>query len=382
MDGSRGHWPWSLLDESSRQVVNLKSVGHMTDPISLSSQSSFGYQASSTTVQPKDIGRPLAIADISELRNRLVEQINYLATRLANDAACPCSFTGIASPLSDPSPSNGDYTSFRQDLQRIIQGDAQGNVHEEELQHALTVHALRQLESDRGSTGPSVRYQEIFNQAIGSGQPPLQAEDAVKFALQQIVDEGLVAQSDAEKINAVTFRAAQLDSNLDALYDNRGSANDPTIAVQQIDKAFETAFATLQAIEQGEVAVTSRPLAMPSNPNSAAVALGMSSTTARDYNGFLWKPISDSDGKLVVLLPPSLTGSVASASIYQTLNDGSAVKVEDGRFAGDSHNGGRAHFRFSKPGSAYAAGVEIIATLNDGSSVSFSIANPGSRNES
>lgn len=59
--------------------------------------------------------------------------------------------------------------------------------------------------------------------------------------------------------------------------------------------------------------------------------------------GFLWKPISDSTGKLAVLVPERTRSSCI-------------VNGESGAWGGIG-NGSRAHYRFSKPGGAYPDGV-------------------------
>lgn len=97
-------------------------------------------------------------------------------------------------------------------------------------------------------------------------------------------------------------------------------------------------------------------------------------------NGFLWKPVSESDGKLVVLLPQSITGRVKSASIHTSLPPRNENMIEGGRFAGDTHNENRAHFRFSRAGSSYPNNAYVVAQLNDGTYTTFQIKNSGSRN--
>lgn len=62
--------------------------------------------------------------------------------------------------------------------------------------------------------------------------------------------------------------------------------------------------------------------------------------------GFLWKPISDSTGKLAVLYP-------------ENLGRGCTVAGESGRDGGVG-NGDRWHARFSKPGAAYGDNVPCV----------------------
>ena len=80
-------------------------------------------------------------------------------------------------------------------------------------------------------------------------------------------------------------------------------------------------------------------------------------------SGFLWKPVSDKDGKLAVLLPPRLTGRVKSVAILSP--DGSRT-LQTGKYAGNG-NGDREHFRFSKPGGEFPDGSIVLIKLADGS---------------
>ena len=93
--------------------------------------------------------------------------------------------------------------------------------------------------------------------------------------------------------------------------------------------------------------------------------------------GFVWKPRSESDGRLVVLMPPQYRGNVQSAHIANS----SGGVVEQGRFAGDVHNGRRPHYRFSEHGSAYGPDLFFVADLQDGRTIHWPIANGASRQE-
>lgn len=94
-------------------------------------------------------------------------------------------------------------------------------------------------------------------------------------------------------------------------------------------------------------------------------------------NGFLWKPKSESDGNLVVLLPPNLKGKVDSVSI----KDANGNTVGTGKFSGDAKNGGRPHFRFDKPGAAYGNNLTVEAKTSDGRTVTFPINSGAARND-
>lgn len=79
--------------------------------------------------------------------------------------------------------------------------------------------------------------------------------------------------------------------------------------------------------------------------------------------GFLWKPISDSDRRLAVLLPENVSGKVRTVRILSP--DGESL-LATGRFTGIG-NGDREHYRFSKPGSSFPNGAIVEVLMQDGS---------------
>lgn len=89
-------------------------------------------------------------------------------------------------------------------------------------------------------------------------------------------------------------------------------------------------------------------------------------------HNFVWKVISESDKNLVILISQGYRQHVqALRIIWRNKSDGSYIVKEIGRFAGDTHNGCRPHFRFSQPGTAYIPpeGFETVVQwfLRDGS---------------
>jgi hypothetical protein len=240
-----------------------------------------------------------------------------------------------------------------------------GEINEEEFQNALVNYMLEDM-----NPAAAAAYEQAYQKAVSQGMQP---EDAVKAALKSLVEGGLLSQGEAEKINGITFRAAQLDDNLNALYDGKGGAGDSTIATASVEEAIAKAEEVFSAVESGEMQVSSRSLDAPSNvaPSSQVSAGGSGS------GEFLWKPESESDGNLVVLLPSQYTGQIVSAGIY---SDPSGENlIDEGRFAGDDHNGGRAHFRFSKNGGSYPDGSYVVAQLTNGQTVSFKIGETSGR---
>ena len=91
---------------------------------------------------------------------------------------------------------------------------------------------------------------------------------------------------------------------------------------------------------------------------------------------FLWKPVSESNGKLVILLPSSLTArsvTISGPNVNETVNKGGGN--------GKRANGQREHFRFGKSGEQMQGPVQVTVTLESGQTKTMNIANPAKRNE-
>ncbi len=90
-------------------------------------------------------------------------------------------------------------------------------------------------------------------------------------------------------------------------------------------------------------------------------------------SGFVWKPVSESDGRLVVLLPTSFVGRVGRVSIQR-----GSETIEIGRFVGNT-NGNRPTYRFSMPGAGYGGELTVVANLNGGGRATWQIPSGGRR---
>jgi hypothetical protein len=104
----------------------------------------------------------------------------------------------------------------------------------------------------------------------------------------------------------------------------------------------------------------------PSTPSSSGVV-------SAGTGGFLWKPDSESTGNLVVLLPGSTRGRTQRVATIS-----GSFGSESASMRHESHNGGRPHFYFSRPGSSYGNNITVQAPLTDGSVYSIVVPN-GSR---
>jgi len=93
--------------------------------------------------------------------------------------------------------------------------------------------------------------------------------------------------------------------------------------------------------------------------------------------GFLWKPISDKNGDLAILLPKQYTGRVKQVRILSP--DGTKT-IGKGKYSGVG-NGDREHFRFPKPGSSYPDGAIVLIEMENGAIRNFKIKDTSRRTE-
>jgi|GEM_PF-3561724 len=105
-------------------------------------------------------------------------------------------------------------------------------------------------------------------------------------------------------------------------------------------------------------------------------------TIANLVGGFLWKPVSHSDTKLVVLLPVQLTGKTirASSTLFTDAECRHMHRLGDGRYTG-VHNGEREHYRFPAAGGDFKGPVWFGVRLKNGEQVLWEIRDPSRRLE-
>ena len=206
---------------------------------------------------------------------------------------------------------------------------------------------------------------------------------AANRAIRGMVKSGLFTRSEAREIRQESFGKAQLDSDRSWLSRIRGA--DPEDApVRNLSSALElfeaNTGATDSEFEEFRSRRRERRRARRAKLNQSAGTNGSShvgtnsvgSSSAPD--NFIWKPMSESDGNLVILLPQNFTDNVAGVSVYGP--DGEML--EEGRATGVA-NGGREHFRFSQPGENFPAGSEVVIRLSDGTTQKIVISDPSSR---
>lgn len=276
-----------------------------------------------------------------------------------------------ANTASTGSESASSSDEFIATLRSLLGNSSANEVSEEDLFAAIVKDKIKDLKGDEAL--------ESFNTSLGEASTSIRrpdgfvsAEDATKEALKALRTAGTLTAEETDSIYSEAFAGAQLDDNKDALFDSRGNESDPTKAVAAMEAALLGVRTVMTDIKDKKVEVTARSVDEASfgHNGSASAAAGSAGGA-----GFLWKPESDSDGKLAILLPPSLAGSVAGVSVKSP--DGT---TEEGRFAGNG-NGGRDHYRFSKPGGSYADDSVVLVTLNSGEVLEYLIGDTSSRVE-
>lgn len=116
-----------------------------------------------------------------------------------------------------------------------------------------------------------------------------------------------------------------------------------------------------------------------SSANQAGVHLNCATRTnaSAQESGFVWKPVSDSDGKLVVLFGKSRAGEIRNVALVEEGATGDSV-IETLRFVGAT-NGGRPTFRAALSGRSYPSNVVLVRQDSNAANNCIVVANPGSR---
>lgn len=212
-------------------------------------------------------------------------------------------------------------------------------------------------------------------------------EKAAKFALRDLTRKGILTKDQATQIYSRSFQAAQSDGNAGSLSDGVDVPGALTKVIKAADSALATARTTLTALSDGTQTLTTRNLGEStakldgtasavkvSAATDAAAGSSESASPADGADGFLFKPISDTQGKLVVLLPKEFTGKISKV----VLRDMTGKELESGQSGGVGNNG-REHFRYNKPGGSYPPNIFVEVQLTGGGVKTYSIADPSKR---
>lgn len=311
--------------------------------------------------------------------------------------------TGITGKAraAEESTETGEKTTESSDFDALLRGllvpDQANNVSEEELFAGLVQERIMKLKGE----GVSDQYDTILAEKRAALTQPsgfVSSEGATVSVLQALVAQGALTAEEGDRIYSEAFAAAQLDSNSDALFDSRGGPGDATMAMDQLEAALLSARTLVEKLDSGDADVTMRSLASASTDgrgsgvatsgggagagDGGAGAGGVDTsavtpdgTTVDGENGFLFKPISDNQGTLAVLLPEALAHLVSSVVIKDSLGN----VLEEGQSTGYGELGTREKFSFSKTGGEYPSDVVVEAILNDGSTKTWSIPDPSQR---
>ena len=115
---------------------------------------------------------------------------------------------------------------------------------------------------------------------------------------------------------------------------------------------------------------------LPAPPSGGKKEYSIGTSLSRSGK-FVWKPVSEKDGKLAIILPPRLTGKVKSVAI---LSSDKTKILAKGNFTGVA-NENREHFRFSKAGGRYPDNSFVMITMKDGKTYNVKINETSDRYE-
>ena len=289
--------------------------------------------------------------------------------KLASQTLSQLGVTTSSTP-STKAPTSTEFTGF---LTGVLTPDPANKVNEEDLFSAIVQERVKSAKGDDSFK----KFQETLTQTKDSMKRPdgsVPVEDATKAALIKAREAGLITKEEADKIYSEAFAAAQLDDNKEILYDGRGGGSDPTIAVAAMEQALLLSGGMIEKFNDGSLKATIRSVE-ETNDSKMAMVPGQHSESGGS-GGFLYKPVSDNTGKLVVLMPSKLAGMISGVKIY----DPAGNILESGRYTGNG-NGGRDHYRFKKTGAAYPDGLVVEATLTTGDTVRYRIGETSRRTE-
>ena len=280
------------------------------------------------------------------------------------------SVQGVApSTPSVSTPTNS--TEFDKTLKVFLGDDPAKKVSEEDLFSALVSERVKTAKGDKqGSKFQEVLEAKKNSMKKGDGYVPM--EDATKAALVEARETGLLTKEETDTIYSEAFAAAQLDDNKGALFDGRGGANDTTVAVASLEQALAGSRVLIEKYADGSEKPPERSVDEASNSK----VINIPGAPTIGDQGFLYKPVSDSDGKLAILLPSRLSGLIAGVQLF----DPAGKLLDSGRYGGNG-NGGRDHYRFSKAGGSYPDGVTVEVSLKTGEKLRYPIGDSSQRVE-
>ncbi len=145
----------------------------------------------------------------------------------------------------------------------------------------------------------------------------------------------------------------------------------------------------------GDIPLVETVISSAPSSNSSSTTTNSESTISTDSNaiqriscngtsnienqesGFVWKPISEGDGKLVVLFGSSRSGKIGSATMVESGSAGDTV-LETLKFVGNT-NGNRPTFRAKRSGGSYPSSLILVRQDTSGFKECIKVSNPSKR---
>ena len=276
-------------------------------------------------------------------------------------------------------------------LKASLSPDSKNEVSEEELFAAIAKERIEALKgTEVAKKFADLLKTEKSSLAAADGFAP--AEQATINALKKLVDSKELTADEGSQIYSEAFTAAQLDGNNSALFDSRGGPGDPTMAMATLEVALKQARSVVEKLASGEATLELKSLANAAANGktgafaAATLASDTGATTGGDFSpngtvvdgpeGFLFKPVTNNEGKLAVLLGQNITGNVSSVVIKDSLNS----VIENGILKSEGiKETGREKWTFSKTGSSYPKDITVEVTLSSGEVQRYKIPDPSKR---
>ena len=280
----------------------------------------------------------------------------------------------------------GEFGAF---FERALGRTGTAEVNEEELFASLLEQRLEKV-SPEAAEFYRTKQAELLEAGKRADGVVFQ-ETAANDALVATVEEGLIDVETAELVKGEAFMAAQLDDKLDVLYDGRGSANDPTIAVSEMEAALFRMREMLDKIEGGEMTAASMALGNPEpeyvHPAAAAAAAAAKghaleeekeekkvkkdkkieeskeSKKAEQVNDYPSLEGSDLSNYVTIALPGGVKGLVSSVEVHSDFPRTDETKIADGI----QSNTNELEFKFSKPNKGFDNEAYVVAYLKNNS---------------
>lgn len=318
-----------------------------------------------------------------------------LDRRVSMPGSSGAKFAQLKSQITEGASPSGQR-ELREALQAVgAEPSSTSNKQRLSEQQFYAAHIYQQLKEKDPELAKqfSNKFKDAFEdlRADGRGNKWFFAADA---AMRDLVKSDLLSRKEQSKISQIAFGKAQCNGDNSELSGSRTLTIDKGVHAEKFNQI--ASGESLQRWKSSAInsikskpmqsdpikspPVGSQPSAEISPPNQVNPTNQTAGTLAPDAprnapEGFLWKPRSDSDGRLVVLLPSQFLGRVAKVEVVSA--DGSKV-LATGRYAGIG-NGVRLHFRFDRSGSNFPNNVILQVTLTDGQIGGVRIPNPSSR---